>query len=55
MIVVFPAPVCPTIATVSPGSIVKDTSRSTQSSSSAFALASPELFVDLAEFFSVKT
>src|SRR5271155_4199961 len=32
MIVVFPAPVCPTIATVSPGSMTKLTSRSTQSS-----------------------
>jgi hypothetical protein len=31
MIVVLPAPVCPTIATVSPGSMVNDTSRSTQS------------------------
>ena len=37
MIVVLPAPVWPTNATVSPGSMVNDTSRSTQSNSSSSA------------------
>ena len=43
--VVLPAPVCPTMAAVSPGSTAKLTSFSTQSGSPALGLSSPSAFL----------